>query len=111
MDCMAFGMGCCCLQITWQARDIEESRNLYDQLAVLSPLMLALSAACPIFKGKLVDTDVRWRVIAAAVDDRTAAEMGTRPLEEAWAQCAAEAEAQKAVEADPSRFYLFVSGS
>ena len=31
----------------------------YDQLAVLAPIMLALTAACPIFKGKLADTDVR----------------------------------------------------
>jgi glutamate--cysteine ligase catalytic subunit len=77
---MAFGMGCCCLQVTWQARDINESRNLYDQLAVLSPLMLALSAACPILKGKLVDTDVRWDVIAGAVDDRTDIEAGRAPL-------------------------------
>ena len=57
MDCMAFGMGCCCLQITFQARDLNESRDLYDQLAVLAPIMLALSAACPILKGTLVNTE------------------------------------------------------
>ena len=37
MDAMAFGMGCCCLQVTFQACDVGESRHLYDQLAVLSP--------------------------------------------------------------------------
>ena len=30
MDAMAFGMGRCCLQITFQAKDVEESRFMYD---------------------------------------------------------------------------------
>jgi hypothetical protein len=38
MDAMAFGMGCCCLQITFQATDIDESRFIYDQLAVMAPM-------------------------------------------------------------------------
>ena len=59
-----------------QARDIDESRFMYDQLAVLSPVMLALTAATPVFKGRLVDTDVRWNTIALSVDDRTLAERG-----------------------------------
>lgn len=49
---------------------------MYDQLAVLSPVMLALTAATPILKGRLVDTDVRWDTIATSVDDRTPAERG-----------------------------------
>jgi glutamate--cysteine ligase catalytic subunit len=53
MDCQAFGMGCCCLQVTFQARDVHESRHLYDQLAVLAPVALALTAASPIYKGCL----------------------------------------------------------
>jgi glutamate--cysteine ligase catalytic subunit len=40
MDAMAFGMGCCCLQVTFQARDLAESTFLYDQLHILSPLMV-----------------------------------------------------------------------
>lgn len=32
---------------------------------------MALTAATPIFKGYLVDTDCRWDVISASVDDRT----------------------------------------
>lgn len=76
MDCMAFGMGMCCLQVTFQGRDLDESRYMYDQLAVLAPIMLALTAATPIFKGRLSDTDVRWSTIAQSVDDRTAAERG-----------------------------------
>ena len=38
MDAMAFGMGCCCLQITFQAKDVDESRFLFDQLAVMAPM-------------------------------------------------------------------------
>lgn len=76
MDAMGFGMGCCCLQVTFQARDLQESRTLYDQLAPLCPIFLALSAGSPIFKGMLVDTDVRWQVIAGSVDDRTPVNLG-----------------------------------
>ena len=54
MDCMAYGMGCCCLQITFLARDLKESRYLYDQLAVLTPIFLALTAAAPVFHGRCV---------------------------------------------------------
>lgn len=88
MDAMGYGMGCCCLQVTFQARDIDESRHLYDHLAVLAPVMLALTAATPVLKGRLADTDVRWATIAASVDDRTPAERGlsqeheTRPAEQ-----------------------------
>lgn len=76
MDAMAFGMGACCLQTTYQARDIAESRALYDQLAVLAPLLLALSANTPIWRGHLADTDVRWDGISASVDCRTPSERG-----------------------------------
>jgi Glutamate-cysteine ligase len=76
MDAMAFGMGCCCLQITFQARDVEESRFMYDQLAVLAPIMMALTASTPILKGRIADTDVRWGVISESVDCRTPAERG-----------------------------------
>ena len=74
MDAMAFGMGCCCLQVTMQARSDRESRFLHDQMTPLAPIFLALSAASPIFRGHLVDTDTRWDVIGGAVDDRTDAE-------------------------------------
>lgn len=39
MDAMGFGMGCCCLQLTFQACCITEARTLYDQLAPLCPIM------------------------------------------------------------------------
>ena len=76
MDAMAFGMGCCCLQVTFQARDLAESRYLYDSLAILSPLMMALTANSAIWRGRLADTDTRWNVIEASVDCRTPAERG-----------------------------------
>lgn len=71
MDAMAFGMGCCCLQVTIQAQDEEESRYLTDQLSILSPILHALSASTPILKGQFASTDTRWDVISQAVDDRT----------------------------------------
>ncbi|KAJ5861832.1 uncharacterized protein N7529_009142 [Penicillium soppii] len=81
MDAMAFGMGSCCLQITFQAKNMTEGRRLYDQLSPLGPILLALTAATPIYKGFLVDTDVRWNQIGNAVDDRTREELGEAPLE------------------------------
>ncbi|KAL9075227.1 MAG: hypothetical protein Q9157_004105, partial [Trypethelium eluteriae] len=80
MDAMAFGMGSCCLQITFQAKNIEEGREMYDQLSPLGPVLLALTAATPIYKGFLADTDVRWNQISRAVDDRTPEELGEKPL-------------------------------
>ncbi|KAJ1554663.1 hypothetical protein HK096_002484 [Nowakowskiella sp. JEL0078] len=81
MDCMAFGMGCSCLQITFQACSVNEARRLYDQLTVFAPIMLSLSAAAPIFRGLLADVDCRWNVISASVDDRTKEERGLYTLE------------------------------
>ena len=76
LDCMCFGMGCCCLQLTFQCSNINEGRRLFDQLAPLAPLMMALSAATPIFKGYLTNRDCRWEVISASVDDRNPFERG-----------------------------------
>jgi glutamate--cysteine ligase catalytic subunit len=81
MDSMAFGMGQCCLQCTFQCVNVEEARNFYDQLAVLCPIMLALTAADPVLRGYLADTDVRWHIISQSVDDRTQEEMGVVPLQ------------------------------
>jgi len=80
MDAMGFGMGLSCLQITFQADNICEARSLYDQLATLCPIMLALTAASPSHRGYLVDRDCRWDIIAASVDDRTPEERGLDPL-------------------------------
>lgn len=80
MDAMGFGMGCCCLQLTFQACNITEARTLYDQLTPMCPIMLALTAASPAYRGYLTDVDCRWNVISASVDCRTREEMGEIPL-------------------------------
>jgi glutamate--cysteine ligase catalytic subunit len=76
MDAMCFGMGCSCLQVTIQGCTIEATRRLYDHMTVMTPIMLALSATAPIFKGYLTDVDCRWDVISGSVDDRSKEERG-----------------------------------
>ena len=96
LDAMGLGMGCCCLQVTFQAQSIDEARFLYDQLTPLTPIMviiyhnlvsmklacssylfqLAISAASPIWRGYLAEIDCRWNVLCAMSDDRTADERG-----------------------------------
>ncbi|EDX17384.1 glutamate--cysteine ligase [Drosophila simulans] len=82
LDAMGFGMGCCCLQLTFQACNITEARRLYDQLAPLCPIMLALTAASPIYRGYLTESDCRWNVISSSVDCRTEEERGLAPLDQ-----------------------------
>jgi hypothetical protein len=50
MDSMAFGMGSSCLQCTFQCCNIDEARQFYDQLAVTSPIFLALTASAPLWR-------------------------------------------------------------
>ena len=40
LDAMGFGMGCCCLQCTFQAKNIDDARYLYDQFVVISPILV-----------------------------------------------------------------------
>jgi glutamate--cysteine ligase catalytic subunit len=56
MDAMGFGMGLSCLQVTFQACNIREAEQLYDQLSPLCPILLALTASSPILRGFLADT-------------------------------------------------------
>lgn len=42
LDAMGFGMGCCCLQITFQASSLEEARTVYDALVPVGPVMVRL---------------------------------------------------------------------
>ncbi|KAJ7287577.1 glutamate-cysteine ligase catalytic subunit [Mycena rebaudengoi] len=60
MDAMGFGMGCCCLQLTFQACHVADARRMYDGLVPIGPILLALTC---------VD-----------VDDRTEEERGLKPL-------------------------------
>lgn len=82
LDAMGFGMGCCCLQLTFQACHIDEARILYDQLTSLCPIMLAFTAASPIHRGFLTDIDCRWNAVSGSVDCRTEEERGLKPLKE-----------------------------
>ena len=45
MDAMAFGMGCCCLQITFQATDLKEATTVYDALVPVAPIMVSFGAS------------------------------------------------------------------
>ncbi|KAF9517630.1 hypothetical protein BS47DRAFT_1290533 [Hydnum rufescens UP504] len=80
LDATEFGMGCSCLQITFQACNVDEARRAYDALVPVGPIMLALTAASPAYRGYLADVDCRWSVIAASTDDRTEEERGLKPL-------------------------------
>lgn len=71
MDSMHFGMGCCCLQITYETININHSRYLYDMFIPFTPILSALSQSAPIFKGKLTEYDFRWESIELATDCRT----------------------------------------
>lgn len=82
LDAMGLGMGCCCLQVTFQACNITEARTLYDQLTPLCPIMLAWTAASPGYRGYLTESDCRWNVISGSVDCRTEEERGLKPLKE-----------------------------
>ncbi|XP_008544628.3 glutamate--cysteine ligase [Microplitis demolitor] len=82
LDTTGFGMGCCCLQVTLLGRDITQARVLYDQLTTFTPVMVALTAAVPVFRGYLVDVDSRWIATKDSVDDRTRGERGLEPLKD-----------------------------
>uniref|UniRef100_A0A671LAE5 Glutamate--cysteine ligase n=1 Tax=Sinocyclocheilus anshuiensis TaxID=1608454 RepID=A0A671LAE5_9TELE len=69
-----------CFGVTFQACSISEARYLYDQLATFCPIVMALSAASPFYRGFVSDIDCRWGVISASVDDRTREERGLEPL-------------------------------
>lgn len=68
------GMGLCGLQVTLQAPNELVSRILYDSLQPLAPLFLALTACTPVLAGYPLETDTRFGIIAASVDDRTSQE-------------------------------------
>ncbi|KAI1289280.1 Glutamate--cysteine ligase catalytic subunit [Halotydeus destructor] len=80
MDSMMYGMGCCCLQVTVQASNLDQARQIHDNWIALCPIMLALSASSPINRGYLTDHDVRWSAICQSMDDRTKEELGEEPL-------------------------------
>ncbi|KAL4221497.1 hypothetical protein ACF0H5_019754 [Mactra antiquata] len=79
IDHALYGPACCCIQVTIQAKNLEEAKYLYDQLIPLCPIMaiisvfkqLALSVVSPLYKGFMTDIDTRWPVYVQTSDDRT----------------------------------------
>ena len=41
MDAPAFGNGCCCLQVTFQACNVSEARRMYDGLIPVTPILVS----------------------------------------------------------------------
>lgn len=77
LDELDVGIGCCSLQVTVQAPNLTDARWLHDQTVPLAPIFLAMTAAVPIWKGYLTDTDVRWQRFGDVVDDRRQEELET----------------------------------
>ncbi|KAF4663259.1 hypothetical protein FOL47_005834 [Perkinsus chesapeaki] len=71
LDATVFGFGQCCLQCTFEAPSLPAARILHDQMCVLAPLFLALSAAAPFQRGMVTDVDARYELLSQCVDDRT----------------------------------------
>merc|ERR1712187_805748 len=63
-------MGC-----TFLTPTLEDARYLVDQFLVLSPLLLALTAATPFLRGLVADTDTRWIGFQQTWDDRCEQEL------------------------------------
>lgn len=77
MDSRLFGMGVNCLQATFECTDLEQATYLHDSLVPLAPILSALGAATPIFRGRLTGWDFRWNVLSMANDVRTPLERET----------------------------------
>lgn len=73
-------MSCTSLQVTIQAADLEESKHLFDQLVPITPIMMALSAAAPIYRGYLSELDTSQSLMIQSTDDRTKQELGEEPI-------------------------------
>jgi len=71
MDSICFGLGVSSLQCTFSTKNLDHARYIHDQLNILSPIFLALTAGTPFHKGQISQWDVRWPVAEGIVDDRT----------------------------------------
>lgn len=70
MDANAFGPGMACLQCTFSTENLYNTQFIHDNMHIISPLMLAITAGTPFFKGKVSDWDVRWKVLEETSDCR-----------------------------------------
>lgn len=70
LDSFGFGMGNCCIQITYSFRNLFEARKAYDSFSVLSGLLAAFSASTAVVDSALIDWDLRSRMIEQSADCR-----------------------------------------
>lgn len=76
IDSMGQGMGCTCIQFTYQLENIEMAKFIFDQLTIFAPLLMRLTRSTPYNTNHLLNTDTRWNLISMSVDDRTREESG-----------------------------------
>ena len=69
LDATVFGNGNA-LQVTIGCCDMNECKYLYDQLNVISYIMLSISAATPFIAGKISKQDTRWNISVQGQDCR-----------------------------------------
>jgi len=77
MDSTCIGFSSACLQTTVQLANLEQCKKVYDQLVAISPVLMAMSASSPFFRGFVSDVDTRWTMMMQCHDDRTKEEMET----------------------------------
>ena len=65
MDSMGFGMGCCCLQLTFQACNVDEARRVYDALVPIGPILVN-----PFFFASLTVFVISLLLFAACAERR-----------------------------------------
>ncbi|XP_064600761.1 glutamate--cysteine ligase catalytic subunit-like [Liolophura sinensis] len=68
---ISIATSCSGLQVTIQAKSLQEARYLHDQLAVLSPVLICLTVATPVAYGLVKQNDSRLGMLLQAQDDRT----------------------------------------
>ena len=50
-------------KFTYQAASYDECTKIFDQLAVLSPIFAALTAASPVFNGKVIPYEMQSKFV------------------------------------------------
>jgi len=65
---MIFGMQNNCFQYTYEVPSLYNACFTYDSLAVLSPLLLAVTSSTPIQKGEFCNWENRFDLIGDSVD-------------------------------------------
>ena len=75
MDSTQLAFSSCSVQVTVQAANLKQATFLHDQLAVVSPIMLAMSAASPFYRGHVSNVDTRWALFTQCCDDRSDEEL------------------------------------